>query len=163
MENKQFPRFSVALEKARAACARQEQCRHDIEKKLYTLGLQEKEISNIIGELIKEKFLDDKRYAAAYVKDKFRFNKWGRLKIRHGLALKKLPHEIIEHALENISEDDYRKMLGDELKKKTKNLKGTHYARKAKLMRFAQSRGFEPGVVYEIIDRIAGGGTYEVD
>ena len=93
-----------ALHKAAAYCSSGEQCCYDISEKLKKWGIEDSEASKIIEYLIKQRFIDEARYAKGFTNDKFRFNKWGRTKIAYALRLKKIPETLIDEALYNINE-----------------------------------------------------------
>ncbi len=144
-----------ALVKAQNLCARQEKCRADIRKKLYDWNIQPDDIENIIDRLIADNFIDEIRYAEYFVRDKFRFNKWGRIKIEFTLKQKQIPSEIIRKALLEINETEYRNSLKSELIKKHKSIKDTEpYKIKEKLLRFAQSRGYELEISLNEIEKL---------
>jgi len=90
-----------------------------------------------------------------YTKDKIVHNKWGRIKITYALKQKKIKDEYINNAFDNFSEDEYENILKNELLKKLKTIKDKdEYAIKSKLLRFAASRGFENGKVFDIVSEI---------
>ena len=133
--------------KATTICSRGETCTFDIHAKLKVWGLMEEEA--VINLLTKEKYLDDERFARAYVKDKFRFNNWGRQKIAYMLNAKKIGKEIQEAALEGIEEETYSDKLMKLITDKEKTIKAKdQYDKRNKLMRFAMGRGFESNVIY---------------
>ncbi|MFA5814466.1 MAG: regulatory protein RecX [Bacteroidales bacterium] len=138
-----------ALSKAMALCSRRECSEADIRGKLKFWGTLHEDIDWIIGELIKEKFIDDLRFTIAYVRDKIRLNQWGRIKIRYMLSMEKVKHSIIDQALEKIDEDLYTETLKELLQKKARELKNESnpYNKKQKLIKFAQGRGFEVDMV----------------
>ncbi len=106
----------------------------------------------IIDQLIHEKFIDEARFAQAYVKDKFVFNKWGKYKISFQLKLKKVPQNLIEDALNQIEEESYKTTIQELAQSKLKQIKGkTSYEKKAKLVRFLVQRGFEMEAVNDAI------------
>jgi regulatory protein len=144
-----------ALSKAMALCAKQEYCSGDIREKLRTWGIAPDESAGIVKELVRQKFIDDYRYATAYVRDKIRFNQWGRIKIRYMLGAKKIPGEIIDRVFEEISPELYTEVLRDLLQKKDKSLKKEPDPRihKQKLIRFAISRGFETDEILKMLDK----------
>ena len=132
------------LYKLAARCSVSEQCLSDIEAKLSRYDLTEEEHTRILRHLVEEKYVDDRRYAEAYVKDKYRFNKWGRIKIAQGLRLKGIDNETIKSAMETIDEEEYLSILRDLIKAKRKSTRGTsEYEINGKLTRFATGRGFE--------------------
>ena len=135
--------------KATAICSRGEICTFDIQAKLKAWGLMEEDAKGVITQLAKEKYLDDERFARAYVKDKFRFNNWGRQKIAYMLNAKKIGKEIQEAAFEEIEEETYSDKLLKLLTDKERTIKAKdQYDKRNKLMRFAMGRGFESNVIY---------------
>jgi len=147
--------FQIALQKAQSLCAMTEKCDADIRKKLFDWKLPDKDHDKIIESLKNDNFIDEKRYAILFAKDKFRYNKWGKIKIDFALKQKKISSENIKLALEEIPEKEYEELLKNELVKKIKVLKETNeYTIKSKLMRFASSRGFESGKVFDMVSSI---------
>jgi regulatory protein len=144
------PEQKSAFDKATFLCSKSEKCTSEILDKLKLWGLSKEESEPVIEKLIAEKYVYDERFARAYAKDKFRFNRWGRQKIEYMLRTKHISSEIIGLAMGEIEEEDY----SDELKKiitdKLKSTKGKDkYDLRNKLMRFAMGRGFESGKIYE--------------
>lgn len=145
--------YDEALSKAQRLCSREERCPFDVRQKLYQWGLPQDEHQALIDELIQDKFLDDYRYAKAFTADKWRFNKWGRLKIRYALQQKQVATSAINEALAAIPPNDYKAMLEQELQKKFNALKAdTLHKQKAALLRFAHSRGYESEAIQILID-----------
>ena len=141
------------LYKLAARCSVSEQCLSDIEAKLSRYDLTEEEHTRILRHLVEEKYVDDRRYAEAYVKDKYRFNKWGRIKIAQGLCLKGIDNETIKSAMETIDEEEYLSILRDLIKAKRKSTRGTsEYEINGKLIRFATGRGFEFAAIRECLN-----------
>ena len=136
-------------------CSRQERCTSDIRQKLVEYNLSIQEIDHIIKILIKENFINEDRYAVAFAHDKFRFNKWGKIKIEYQLKHKGIDNNIILKALGSIDSEEYLKMIKSELTKKFKKDKSSNaYVLKSKLLRFGQSKGFETEHVFNIINEI---------
>jgi len=141
-----------ALHKAAALCSQSEKCEWDIREKLRTWEIPDNEADGIIAHLKKENFLDENRFAAFFVKDKFRFNKWGRVKIAYSLKMKHISSPVIQEAMLAIDDEEYRSVLCKMLKIKQKELKyKDEYDCRVKLVRFAQSRGFEYEVIAQVI------------
>lgn len=141
------------LYKLAAKCSVSEQCLSDIESKLAKYDLTEEERTRILRHLVEEKYIDDGRYAEAYVKDKYRFNKWGRIKIAQGLRMKGIDNETIKAAMEAIDEEEYMDILRSLIKAKRKSTRGaSEYEINGKLIRFATGRGFEFAAIRECID-----------
>ena len=78
----------VLLSKAMNLCSKREYCCHDIREKLLTWGISKNDSERIISVLTSERFIDEARYANAFVKDKFKYNKWGKVKIAAHLKIR---------------------------------------------------------------------------
>ncbi len=144
-----------ALSRAAAYCSRKERCINDVVLKLQAWEVDSEEFGAIIERLIAEKFIDEKRFAAFYVRDKFKFNGWGKMKIRWNLKQKNVTGVTIEKAFEGVDDKEYTEKLQGLLEVKLKQLKGKDsYKTKAALIRFAQSRGFEPEIIYPAVEKL---------
>jgi regulatory protein len=145
--------FETAIKKAMALCSRREFCSDDIRTKLLLWGIDNNDAERIIGILINENFINESRYATAFVKDKFKYNKWGRVKIAAHLKVKKLPPDIIKYALDSIDNDLYIKFLNELITSHRKSVKAKNqYDLKAKLLRYGLSKGFESSLLYDILN-----------
>ncbi|MGD0341149.1 MAG: regulatory protein RecX [Bacteroidales bacterium] len=144
--------YKAALSKAMALCSRREYCPEDIRLKMQSWGISEDNAGKIIGILVKENFLNESRYAEAFVKDKFNYNKWGKVKIAAHLKMKKIPDGVVRNALSCIDNESYRKILNDLIVSHRRNIKAKNqYDLKGKLLRFGLSKGFESELLYNII------------
>ncbi|HKJ42421.1 MAG TPA: regulatory protein RecX [Sunxiuqinia sp.] len=144
-----------AYQKAAILCSKSEKCGHDIILKLKGWELDDDDANAVLDRLIEEKFVDDERFARSFVRDKFRFNKWGKMKIAYQLKAKRVNSTTIEAALGEINDDGYWGVLVEMIRGKNRGLKAANlYDRKAKLMRFAQGRGFETDLIYSAMDEI---------
>jgi len=139
----------IAYDKAAVLCSRSEKCTSEIREKLKKWGLSTEATVPVIEQLIAEKYLDDERFARAYVKDKFRFNHWGKQKIEYMLRSKKINQEVLDLAFEEIVEEDYSENLLKLIADKAPTIKAKDiYDKRNKLMRFAMGRGFESNKIY---------------
>lgn len=144
-----------ALSKIRSICSRQEQCRQDILFRLSKWDVSEPDSEQILETLEQEGFIDNLRYAGSFANDKFKFNRWGKIKIRWMMRQKQIPEDIIEKAISLIDEDEYLSILTSELRKKMKSLKSQDkYNQKEKLIQFATQRGFEYEIIYKVINKL---------
>lgn len=142
----------VILEKMANYCSRAEHCEQDIWDKLRGCEISADEKRGIVEWLIKERFVDNSRYAKAYVKDKFQFNKWGRKKIWMMLKAKSIDDDVIQEALTEIDEEKYIEVLRELIDSQRKKIKGkSEYEVKGKLYNYALSRGFEGGIISRIL------------
>ena len=133
-----------------AYCSRSEHCVFDVMVKLSAAAVSEDDANEIVQELILLGYIDELRYARAFVNDKFRFNKWGKIKIAHVLRQKKVASNVIQEALDTIDDEAYNQVLMQLIESKKKTTKATATQQRAAVMRFALSRGFE----YETIMRL---------
>ncbi|MBU0765244.1 MAG: recombination regulator RecX, partial [Bacteroidetes bacterium] len=113
-----------ALNSARNLCSRSEKCKSEIRQKLVEWGIPEEKTETLLVQLEKEEFIDELRYARAYANDKFRFGKWGKIKISYALRQKRIPEPVISDAVENINAEEYSRVLKEELQKKLRTTSG---------------------------------------
>ncbi len=156
MDNsRQLLTFREALSKATDLCGRSEKCCFDIEMKCHEWQLSSEETARLLTYLLKEGFINHERYATSFVNDKFKFNKWGKIKIAYTLRQKQLEEAIIRSALSGIPDEAYRKTLHDLISAKAKTIREKDpYTYRNKLLAFAQSRGFEPNETLRMIERL---------
>lgn len=147
--------FKTALTKAMALCSRRELCCSEIETKLDSWGLAGLDCEKIINVLVKENFLNQERFAKAFAKDKFNYNKWGKVKITAHLRLKNIPSHIIKSALDSIDNETYKRVMNEVIKNHIRTIKSKNtYDLKAKLLRYGLSKGFESSLLYDILNDI---------
>ncbi len=146
---------SQALSRMANLCAKREYCVFDIETKLKRYDLDKETIENIIAHLIKEKYIDEVRYTRGFIKDKIRFNRWGKTKIEYALRQKRVPEEIVTEAFLEYTDEELNNSLQDLLQAKWKTIKGdSDYERRNKLIRFGLSRGFDMNNILKCIKKI---------
>jgi regulatory protein len=150
-----LPEDNIILERVKNLCARQEKCIKEIREYLKKLKVEEKIVAEIVKVLVKEGFIDEFRYSIAFFRDKAKFNKWGPVKIRMALKGKNIPDEIIARVLNDPGDIDFESIIDTEIRKKDKTLKyKSSMDRKAKLYRFAASRGFSSDAYSRVIKNI---------
>jgi regulatory protein len=116
-------------------------------------GVENNDDEKIIGILINENFINELRYATAFVRDKFKYNKWGKVKIAAQLRVKKLPSDIISSALDSIDKEQYIKLMRGLIEGHRRTVKAKNqYDLKAKLLRYGLSKGFESSLLYDILN-----------
>lgn len=142
-----------ALQKAKQYCAYQERCHSEVKEKLYSFGLYKKDVDELLSELITENYLNEERFAIQYAGGKFRLKQWGRVKIKYALKQKQVSDYCIKKALTGISEPDYLNTLQNLYEQKLRSLKGEKniFIKKRKLKDHLLQKGFEPGLVVEMI------------
>lgn len=141
--------------KAEAYCSLSEHCKSEVLGKLQQWGAPEKTWEAILNHLEKERYVDESRYATFFVRDKYRFNQWGRIKIAQALRMKHIPSACIDEAMEEIDEQEYLNILTSLLKKKVRSIKASNdYERNGKLVRFAAGHGYEIGDILLCMKRM---------
>lgn len=147
--------YEQALGYAMHYCSKAEKCKSEVLKKLYEKNADPRHFDKIINTLVDNRYLDDARYARLFVIDKFKFNKWGRIKIKTMLLQKQIPDKIICEALSLINESEYLDMLKNVIKTKQKTLRDSNpLSVKDKLFRHAASKGFELSLISDFLGRI---------
>lgn len=137
-----------AFQRLAALCARGEHCRYDMQEKMRQWGLDEDSQTKVIERLERERYIDNARYAAAFVRDKVRYNQWGRRKVEQALWMKHVEADIVREALEEISDEEYADILRPMLKQKRRSIKAkSEYELNMKLMKWAVGRGFTMDVI----------------
>lgn len=132
-----------ALSRLAALCARTEYCLSDIRRKMEAWLLPEGAAESIIKRLTTDRYVDENRYAHAFVRSKFRFNRWGRDKIARALKMKGISDEDIADGLTELNADEAEQTLMELLIAKNRRLTYKNdYDRYMKLLRFAVGRGF---------------------
>lgn len=142
----------TALLKAESWCAYQERSQQETRNKLYEYGLHQNEVEEVITELIVTNFLNEERFAMAYVSGKVNIKKWGRIKIKQGLKFKKVPDKLIQKALNSIDGDKYLANLLATAEKKFKVLNEKDpIKKKYKLITYLQTKGFEKDLIFDVL------------
>lgn len=138
------------ISKLTAACARAEHCKDDMIRRMQRWQVDESLQQEVISYLVREKYIDEERYARFFINDKVKYNRWGRRKVEQALYFKHIPREVYEPLLDEVASEDFEEVLLPLLKNKEKNLKyANDYERRMKLLRFALQRGFS----YEQADK----------
>lgn len=147
--------YDQALNKAAKLCSQSEKCPNDIYEKIISWGLSEQDAARMMGYLTQEGYLDEARYARAFVNDKFRFEHWGKIKIGYALRGKGIDDAVISEAFdEKIDPEEYLDICVELLKGKMRSMEQPLSPNdRAKLFRFAAQRGFESSVVSKALSR----------
>jgi len=148
---------SQAKVKIGAFCAYQERCQQEVRDKLYTYGLHAEEVEELISFLIVEGFLNEERFAQAFVGGKFRIKKWGRNKILQELKLRKISPNCIKSGMKEIEPEAYWETLKGLVEKKWDSLsEKDDFVKRQKVTRYLMTRGFELDLVQEAVREIEG-------
>jgi regulatory protein len=136
-----------------ALCAQAEHCQWEMLEKMRRWELPEEAQARVMQRLVSERYVDDERYAQAFVKDKIRYNKWGRRKVEQALWQKRIDEEIRKRVLDEVDDEEYLSVLRPLLKQKRKSTKAqSDYELNQKLMRFALGRGFTFDIIRQCVE-----------
>ena len=141
-------------------CARAEHCQYELIEKMRRWEMSDEAQARVMQRLVSERYVDDERYARAFVCDKIRYNKWGRRKVEQALWMKHIDDDIRSRALSEVDDEEYLSVLRPLLKQKRRSIKAaSDYERNQKLVKFALGRGFTLDIIRQCID----GDVDEVD
>lgn len=136
-----------------AICAQAEHCEQEMRDKMKRWEIDAATQDSIIARLVKERYIDNERYARAFVKDKIRYNKWGRRKVQQALWMKRISDDIQQKVFDEIEDKEYLDVLIPLLKQKRKSTRAnSDYELNQKLVRFALSRGFDFGIIRQCME-----------
>lgn len=134
---------SQALAKIASYCSQAERAEYDVIKKLQNWELETELIKKIIDRLKNENFLNEERYCRAFIMDKTKFNKWGKLKIYFELKKKRISESSIQQYLTETDPFDFEESLFHILQTKMRTVKAKDdYEKQNKLIRFGLGRGY---------------------
>jgi regulatory protein len=152
--------FEEALAKAQKYCAYQERCSMEVKRKLFTWGLNEHQIGEIISRLESENFLSDKRFTELYVRSKVNQKKWGKLKIEAELRSRNISSATIEEQLAKIDNDVYDANIHQLINNKIKELEGSEPIKiQQKLNQYLLSKGYETEIIIRFLKQSLNKGT----
>jgi len=147
--------YSEALAFAAAFCSTTEHCKSEVLDKTSKFELNPEEQSKLIQRLQQEDFLNEKRYIKAFVSDRFRFNRWGKVKIRYALKQKGISNELIDEGMDVILDEDYKEMLMTLLRQKRPSIKSkSSYELSGKMIRYAAGKGFESTLITKCLKKM---------
>lgn len=146
------PTLQEARSKIERYCAYQERHHQEVRSKLYSYGLFQNDVEEMIASLIVSGFLNEERFAKAYAGGKFRMKKWGRMKIENALQSKGISPNCIRSGLKEIDEKDYLSTLRELLQQKWDLIPEPNiYVRRDRVSKYAIAKGYEPERVWQMI------------
>lgn len=146
-----------AIARLRKLCVRREMCCFEAHRKLGSWGLSSTEQERILNALVEDRFIDDQRFAIAFTRDKSRFDRWGKVKIRYALQERRIPAEYISVALEEVTDVSEDANLEKLLLRKLQSLKSESglQDKRNKLIRFGLSRGYEMRHILDALRKLS--------
>ena len=142
------------LLRLQAQCSRREYCRKDVmDKALKALEGDRDAAAAVVEDLVRERYVDDLRYASAFARERAALSGWGAVKIRYMLAAKGIPRETVDRAMEEIDGAAARRKMESVIRARYRTLEGEPDA-KLKLLRFALGRGYDYADVKSVVDGV---------
>ncbi|MBP5506444.1 MAG: RecX family transcriptional regulator [Prevotella sp.] len=144
-----------ALFRLTALCSQAEHCSYEMSEKMRKWQISDEAQARIMQHLISERYIDDERYCRYFVKDKIRYNKWGRRKVEQALWAKHIDSDISKAILDEVDDEEYINILRPMIKNRRKQMKDmSEYEANARLMRWAVGRGFTFDIIRQCIDGV---------
>lgn len=127
--------------------------------------LVQSDIDEIIQRLVAEKFIDDSRFAGAYVRDRYKFYGWGPRKAQFQLKRLGIADDVVNEVIDgekSLADETFQRVIGgkiNELKSKAgrkgdENIGETYKEKQqfiAKVLRFGVSRGFDTSAIMKLL------------
>lgn len=153
-----------ALTSLQRLCARAERSSGDAMRLMATWGVESSKRTGVLQKLLRERFIDDRRYAEAFIREKTSLSVWGEYKIRAALRRKGISEEIINSALQEISPAANTERLTERLARKARCTKyKSAYELKTKLLRYGLSLGFQMEQVIGCVEQVINSTTLKDD
>jgi regulatory protein len=155
MKNDKSYTVDEAIKLLENYCAYQERCHKEVEQKLYDLNLIPEAKEKIILHLLQFNYLNEERYAKAFVRGKFSIKKWGKQRIINELKFRNISTYNINTALKEIDENDYFQSLEKLAQKKLPLIKESNkFKKSSKLANYLISKGYESELVFKVVKSI---------
>lgn len=155
MQSQKSYTVDEALKKLEHYCSYQERCHKEVLSKLYAMRMIPEAMELIVIKLMQDNFLNEERYAKAFVSGKFRIKKWGKQRMSRELKQKDIGKTLITMALQTISDQEYLNTFHALAEKKAESIRETNVLKKRKkLADFLFYRGWESHLVYDKVNAL---------
>ena len=143
-----------AQKKLEHYCAYQERCHKEVRQKLRDMRMIPEAIDKIVVHLIEHNYLNEERFAKAFVRGKFRIKKWGKKRLVRELKFRDISKYSMDVALKEIDPDAYLQTLDELVLKRINQVKETNsYKKKKKVADYLLYRGWESHLIYEKLNQ----------
>lgn len=133
-----------ALQSLMRLCSRAEKSTGDAYRLMRTWGVPEAEQKDVVDRLVAQRFIDNRRYAEAYTREKSQLAGWGARKIAMQLRIKGVERDIIAETIASLDTDTQTDKLLEKLQRKLRTTKAANdYELRGKLLRYALSLGYD--------------------
>jgi regulatory protein len=117
-------------------------------EKMHRWGLSDDEQSQVLQRLLDGRYVDDSRYALAFVRDKVKYSKWGRRKIEQALWMKHIDEVVAQEALDSVDDEEYVEILRPMVEQKLRSTRAaSDYELRMKVTKYALGRGFTMDII----------------
>ena len=155
MQTKKTYTVDEALKRMERYCSYQERCHKEVVQKLYSMYMIPEAIDHIVVKLMQDNFLNEERYAKAFVSGKFRIKKWGKHRLTRELKQKDIGKTLITMALKTITDQEYIETFHALAEKRAENIQETNVLKKRKkLADYLFYRGWESHLVYDKVNEL---------
>jgi regulatory protein len=138
-----------AMLKMEQYCAYQERSPREVQNRIAELGMTGDDADKILQILEGDNYVNETRFAFAYSGGKFRINHWGKVKIGLELRAKGISPTLVNQALAEISDEEYKAVFDKVFANKKAQLESKKAANMAaKLVTYLVNVGFEQDMVY---------------
>ncbi len=147
--------YQIVLNKLMHFCNYKERCESEVREKIIKLQRDENWEGKIIGFLKSHSYLDNSRYVNSFIESKIKYNKWGERKIIYELLKKGFSFDEIDKIITSKKEmfnENLLQVLNQKLK--TYKIPLNTFDKRAKLFRYAYSKGYETFEINQYLDRI---------
>lgn len=125
----------------------------EVRRKLESYGLILEVLDELLMELIQENYLNEERFARAFVRGKFNIKKWGRIKIKRELYLHQLSDYVLKKAFSEIDDEQYDLTLTTLLEKKSREVKiKDPWQKRGQIAQWLIGKGYESDIVWDKIN-----------
>lgn len=155
MQMKKDMTAQQAFQRLSALCAKGEHCQQEMVEKMRQWGIGEEEQAQVMARLVEGRYVDDERYARAFVADKVRFARWGRKKIEQALWMKRIGKDIATQVLDEVADEAYVEALRPLIRQRQKGMTADRQKQRmeqAKLVRFALGRGYGYDIIRQCME-----------
>lgn len=143
-----------ALASLMRLCAKAERSSGDALRLMHRWGLADADARRVLDRLQKDRFIDDSRYAEAFVREKMNLSGWGAYKISATLRTKGIAQPIIAQAMEQLDGTDMHERLLTLITRRMRTLKAkSPYDARAKLVRYALSQGYDYATARDCVEK----------
>ncbi len=154
MKKQQKYSFLEAKAKIEYFCAYQERCHSEVDSKLFDWGFDREQRDILIADLIQNNFLNEQRFAEAFVSGKVRIKKWGRKKIELHLKQKKVSSYSIKKGFEALDQDEYLEILKGLIERKHREVSGNKWEKRKKVYAYLMNKGYESHLINEMLNEL---------